>query len=247
MDSLKDYLEKRGVLISTNQREGSLQQQYSEYNILEQIDIICELHRKIKDGDGIYLLRLQSNIGKEMEDCKVQLKRLKKMISFVQGNGIRDEFDKELLYSGPKELQRAERCIKFVEEASYIKLIKRSMKNNELCLTNCERMNLWKEDYIYIFDTSKLCFNMVEWDLITYLNKIKRRGINIDYGEAIDYFVKQSRLDNDSENYIRAMISYPYGYMKICERRREGKKKWSSEEYRKKLLEARLKDGYSLV
>lgn len=247
MDSLKDYLEKRGVLISTNQREGSLPQQYSEYNILEQIDIICELHRKIKDGDGIYLLRLQSNIGKEMEDCKVQLKRLKKMISFVQGNGIRDEFDKELLYSGPKELQRAERCIKFVEEASYIKLIKRSMKNNELCLTNCERMNLWKEDYIYIFDTSKLCFNMVEWDLITYLNKIKRRGINIDYGEAIDYFVKQSGLDNDSENYIRAMISYPYGYMKICERRREGKKKWSSEEYRKKLLEARLKDGYSLV
>jgi hypothetical protein len=248
MESLKDYLEKRNINISPNQKERILQTNYNEYNILEQIDLICDFHNRVKDGEGIYLLRLQSNIGKEMEEYKVNIKRLRKMLLDIEREGIKDAFENELLSSGHQILFKAEACVKYIEESEYIELIKRSMRSNELSIGSCENTNLWKnENYICIFDTSKLCFNMVEWDCITYLSKIKRRGIHIDYGKVIESFVLKSGLDKISENYIKAMVSYPYEYMKVCARKREGKKKWSAEEYGEKLSAAKLKDGGFLV
>ena len=60
-------------------------------------------------------------------------------------------------------------------------------------------------------------------------------------------FCELEKLDNNSEKFILAMLSYPHEFMKIFERYRKNKKNWSDKEYSDRLMKAMEEDGLSLI
>jgi len=132
-------------------------------------------------------------------------------------------------------------------ENNYRNLIIRSMKREEMCLRNTYFNNLRKKRDIEVIDIEGCCYNMVEMDAVYFLNRIKRKGINVDFYKIIMEFCKYEHLKNSSVQFILSMISYPYEVMKCCSKYIYGTKNWTEKEYILKLNKAIDEDGESLI
>ncbi|WP_055669354.1 hypothetical protein [Desnuesiella massiliensis] len=219
----------------------------TEAEALNQIYIISEFHKKAMGYIGSIGSTLENNTGRLVENCKVEVKRLKRDISNIKIKGPKNDFEKLLITEGESYVNRAEQCIEHVYSWNYIDLIYRSMRRDEICLGDVGPINLRKKTYIEINTLEKCCNNMVECDAIEFFNKLKRKDSKINFEKLINAFCEREELDNSSKEFIKAMISYPYDFIKCCIRYRENKKNWTLEEYESRLIKSMKKDGYSML
>lgn len=213
----------------------------------EQIYIINEFHGKTLGYTGRMNKRLNNNIGRTIEQYKVFIKRLSKDLEKINEKGATSEFEKALQQNGSLYLARAQACIDTIYKNNYMSLIMRSMKRMEMCLGNTYFNNLRKNETIEIRSIEDCCYNMVEMDLAYLLSKIKRKGINMDFNNLIKEFCIIEALEKDSAIFIESIISYPYEFIKCCNRYRDKSKSWTEEEYCSKLEKSMILDGESLI
>jgi uncharacterized protein YkuJ len=215
--------------------------------IKNQICIISEFHIKTLGYTGYMNRRLSNNIGRVVEQYKIYIKRLNKDLKKIQQDGIDNKLEKIFLKNGEIYLERAQRCIENIYKNDYIGLIMRSTKKMEMCIGNTYFSNLRKLKNIQVKNIEGCCYNMVEIDLAYFLGKMKRKGLEIDFNSLINKFCSLEALDINSAKFISAIISYPYAFMKFCNRYRDKSKNLSEEEYFFKLEKAMIEDGNSLI
>ena len=191
--------------------------------------------------------RLDNNIGKTVEQYKVFIKRLNRDLEKLKEKEPDNEFEKLLQEKGELYLLRAKDCIDNIYINDYMNLIVRSMKRMEMCLGNTYFNNLRKNKEIEVKSVDNCCYNMVEMDLVYLLNKIKRKGINVDVNSIIMEFCELESLESYSASFVQSIISYPYEFIKCCNRYREKSKDWTEDEYVLKLQRAMILDGNSLI
>lgn len=241
------YLETKGIKQVDNFGEEIKYQSITTSMIKEQIHIISEFHRNTLGYTGRMNRRLDNNIGKTVEQYKVYTKKLDRDLEKLKEKDIHSEFEKVLLEKGDIYLTRAKYCIESIYNNNYINLIMRSMKKVEMCVGNTYFNNLRKRKSIEIRDVDSCCYNMFEMDMAYLLSKIKKKGVSVDFDSLIREFCKVESLDINSINFIKAIISYPYEFIRCCNRYREKSKKWTENEYVSKLEKAIASDGESLV
>lgn len=245
--SFKRYLESRDIKCVESFDGNTNFQSITESDIQNQVYNISEFHIKTLGYTGYMNKRLDNNIGKTVEQYKMYIKRLSKQINKLRENGINNEFEELLSEYGDIYLERANRCINTIYKNDYIKLILRSMKRTEMCLGNPYFSNLRKQKSLEIIDVDGCCYNMCEMDIASFLGKIKRKKIDVDFNNLTRDFCTLESLDKNSYMFILSIISYPYEFVKCCNRYREGTKKWTVEQYAEKLQKAIIADGDSLV
>ena len=241
------YLESRKIFKVKEFDNTIKHKDISLDNIKEQMFIISEFHRRTLKYSGIMNKRLYNNIGKEVEQYKVYTKKFKKYLDRIGKIQNKTIFQKKLNQIGKKYLIRAKSCMDNLHKNDYTDLIIRSMKREEMCLINTYFSNLRKKRNIEVIDIEGCCYNMVEMDAVYFLNKIKRKGINVDFYEIIMEFCKYEHLKHSSEQFILSMISYPYEFMKCCSKYIYGTKNWTEKEYILQLSKAMDQDGESLI
>lgn len=245
--SFKGYLEAKGVKC-VNQFENHESIDDINTSVIEkQICNITEFHIKTLGYTGYMNKRLDNNIGKVVEQYKIYIKRLSKQLDNLKKSGDNNKFENLVLKYGDIYLGRANKCIETINNNDYIGLILRSMKRTEMCIGNTYFNNLRKTNSLEIINVEDCSYNMVEMDLFNLLSKIKRRGVDIDFNSCIKSFCDLESLNINSFNFVLAMISYPYEFVKCCNRYREGTKKWTTEQYAEKLKKAMVADGDSLI
>jgi hypothetical protein len=214
----------------------------------QQLYAISEFHKKVMGYKGYMGKRLDNKTGGIIEQFKVNVKRLKRYLKNIRMNSASTDFERMLLKVGFEYLQRAENCISEAYNSGYMNIIERSMKKTEICLGNTDfngvRIN---SEVVEVSSIDKCCYNNVEMDCFLLLSKYKRRGVNLDYRSLVKKFCEFEELGENSYNFILALLSYPYAFMKCCNRYRERSKEWNEEEYEDKLSKALLKDGESLL
>jgi hypothetical protein len=219
-----------------------------EKKIEEQLFNISEFHKKIMGYKGYMGKRLDNKTGSVVEQYKVHIKRLKRYLKNIRLNSANSDFERLLLKEGFENLQRAEMCISEIFNSGYMSIIERSMKRIEICLGLTDFNDVRKNaDKIELLSLNKCCYNNVEMDCFYLLNKYRRKGIKLDYKGLASKFCEYEGLEENSCKYILALLSYPYGFMKCCNRYREKTKEWSEEEYKESLLKEIVKDGEMLV
>jgi len=129
----------------------------------------------------------------------------------------------------------------------YMELVARSMDNVEICLTNVDFDNLGKSEIIEIVNFDDIAYNMVEMDCYYFLVKLKRKGFKVDFNKCIDEFCQLEGLGDSSKVFTRALLSYPYEFIKIYEKYKKNKKNWNEEEYIRRLLNGIKEDEMSLI
>lgn len=241
-----EYLKSKGIYV-VRQFNRDLKQEITLNRIKEQISIISEFHKRTLGYTGVMNKRLDNNIGRAVERYKIYIRKLKKYLEQISSYKNRSNFEEKLNEVGEGYLIRAERCIENLYKSNYIDLILRSMSRVEMCLTDIYFDNLRKAKDIQVINIKNCCYNMVEMDLVYFLNKIKRKGIDINFSELIKGFCIDESLDDNSLQFILSILSYPYQFMKCCSRYRYNTKNWTEDEYLIRLDKSMKEDGKSLI
>jgi hypothetical protein len=248
-DSFQEYARECGIkkinfILKTN---DALSKRTLEERVLNQLELISEFHRISCGFNGYLKRRINNDTCKLVEDYKVQIKRLSKYIERIRTESMDSIMDNFLLEEGGIQVERAQESIDFLEQHNYIDLVARSMKRVEICLTDVDFDNLVKGEDLEIVNFEDVAYNMVEMDAYYLLGKLKRKGMNIDYKKSIERFCELEGLQEDSCDFILALLSYPHEFMKIYEKYRRNKKSWTEEEYVKRMKAAINEDGISLI
>lgn len=216
----------------------------NEEELLNQLLIISEFHKKTMGYKGYMGLRLDNKTGSQVEQYKVNTKRLKRYLKNIRINSASSNFERKLLKVGFEYLKRCDSCISEIMNSGYMDLIGRSMKRAEICIGNPNFRNLSKRDNIIeIENLSKCSYNNVEMDCFYLLSKFRKRNLSLDYKAIVNKFCEYEGLNENSLRFILALLSYPSEFIRCSNRYREKSKDWSEEEYGERLNSAILKDG----
>jgi hypothetical protein len=248
--SFLEYLSLKDIELVENFHDykPSALEDIDEAKIEMQLFNISEFHKNVMGYKGYMGKRLDNKTGSVVEQYKVNIKRLRRYLKNIRVNSAASDFERLLLKEGFDYLQRAETCISEIFNSGYMSIIERSMKKTEICLGLVDFNNLRKNaEKIELLSLNKCCNNNVEMDCFYLLNKYRRKGIKLDYKRLASKFCQYEGLDENSCKYILALLSYPYGFMKCCNRYREKTKEWSEEQYKESLLKEIVKDGEILV
>jgi hypothetical protein len=88
---------------------------------------------------------------------------------------------------------------------------------------------------------------MVEIDGLYLFIKLKSKNKDFDYKEFIKIFTEAENLTKESSDFIEALLSYPYYFIKCVIRYIDRKKEWEEEYYKKRLIKSIEKDGESII
>ncbi|MEG2917751.1 MAG: hypothetical protein RR891_01505 [Clostridium sp.] len=250
-DSFQQYLSTRGVkkvnfMLKDNE---TLNRRILEERVIEQLYIINQVHELSCGFNGYLRKRINNHTCKLIEEDKIQLKKFRRNLEKIRESGPIDRVEEIILENGDEILNRGELVINTIIENGYIELVARSMHNVEICLTDVDFDNLLKgkDETIEIANFDDIAYNMVEMDCYYFLAKLKRKGFYVDFEKCIDIFCKLEGLDENSNIFIRALLSYPYEFMRIYDKYKKNKKSWNEEEYIRRLINGIKEDEKSLI
>ena len=206
--------------------------------IIQQFGAIYDFHEKSLGFDGYLRNRINNNTGKVIEEYKLSIKRLAKDISNIKREQPKNSFEELIMKYGDEFISRGEQCIREIYNSGYIEIIRRSMVRTEICLGDTSFKNLRKNDFTEVVSFEDCCYNMVEMDCFFLLNKLKRKGVKLDYNSLVKEFCYIEGLDISSSKFLLALISYPYEFMKYCNKYREGKKQCNGEDFTGRIMNA---------
>ncbi|WP_242946841.1 spore coat protein [Clostridium haemolyticum] len=178
-DPFLNYMEKKGVIQREFQEKMFIKNCEIEENIINQLHIISEFHKRSMGYNDYIGHRLEDKRGRTIEQYKVYLKRVNREYKDIKQNSPRNDFEKILLQYGEEYLKKAERAIKVIYENGYLEIIKRSMKRNEICLGNTYFNNLRKIKFIETLNLEKCFYDLVEIDAANFLKKTYKKEVKI--------------------------------------------------------------------
>ena len=210
---IKEYLSKKGITIIGQYFHHD--KNITHRDIISQINLIVELHKILVGCCFSGLSGIKSTIGKEIEDYKVQIKKLERYHDHMVNQSCSNDIDRLILANGKTMLKKAKESVNYIYENGYFDVIRRSMNREELCLEKVQSNNLRRnKDKIEIGIIKDMTYNLVEEDLYNYIKKLQRVEINIEEEELIKAFIYESHLSFSSFDYLRGICSYPRDFFK---------------------------------
>ena len=210
---IKNYLCKRGITIIGHYFHYDKNITYKD--IISQINLIVDFHKILVGCSFTGLSGIKSVIGKEIEDYKVQIKKLETNYNQIVQKSYPNEVDKLILVNGKAMLKKAETALKYIYEHDYFGVIRRSMNREEVCLEKVQPNNLKRNgEKIEVGLIKNMAYNLVEEDLYNYIKKLQKAEINIDEEEIIKTFIYESHLSFNSFDYLRGRCNYPRDFLK---------------------------------
>lgn len=227
---MKEYLNKKGIAITGYYFKYD--KNIDKRECIDQVKLIVELQKILIGCKFKGLNRLGSTIGKEVEDFKVQIKKLQKDYNCIVDKCCKNDVDKLILLEGKRILQQGIESVDYIYKHDYFGIIERSMNREEICIGRVDQGNLrCKQGIFEIGKIKEMEYNLVEEDLYMYIKKLQRKQFDIDQDELIKIFVHGSHLASNSFDYLRGLCSYPKDFLKTWEKYRDNKKKRTDEEF----------------
>jgi hypothetical protein len=210
---IKSYLSKKGITITGHYFQYD--KNITHKDIMSQINLIVNFHKILVGCSFTGMSGIKSIIGKEIEDYKVQIKKLERSYSQIVHKSYPNEVDRLILVNGKAMLKKADTTLKYIYEHDYFGVIRRSMNREEVCLEKVQPNNLKRNgDKIEVGLIKNMAYNLVEEDLYNYIKKLQKAEINIDEEEIIKTFIYESHLAFNSFDYLRGLCSYPRDFLK---------------------------------
>ncbi|ATD56261.1 hypothetical protein BTM21_00750 [Clostridium chauvoei] len=241
---INTYLKNRNIKVINKKIKNK--ENINEEEIANQINLIVQFHKFIGEYRENIMPRIGSTIGKDVEDYKVQLKKLTLDFKERKEKKDKNEIDLYIISNGENLLNKGNIAINHIIDNNYKDLIKRSMINYEVCLGRVDESNLKDsklENFIEISTVKYLSYNLIEHDLYNYIKKLKKKFIPIEVNKIIDYYVDKLGLSIYSKEYLRGLIYYPNESLKVWEKYILNKKNLSNEEYLEEFKKAQIIDG----
>ncbi len=240
-----NYLESNGIIVVKNFSEPN-KYGYSDKEIRNHIHLIIKVQDILNNYEPKDFYSFKSFVWKKPEHLFKNLKSFKKCYNKLLEKGPQNQYESLILEFGNEYIKRANSCSEDLKSIKYKLLIKRSMTNKEIALCKTFYDNLRFEEKIKIRDLKAIGYNMVEMDIIQFLNKIKKRISNQELIEYVEYFCTLKGLSSISKKFILTMLCYPSKYIKYTLRYFENPAYYTQNAHIDKFKNALLLDGESL-
>lgn len=245
--NLSCYLYLKGIVQLDSFDEEYLEsiKNIDKNNVINQIDILAKFH---KSSMGCFLPQnlIKNKIGRMVLYNRTSLRKLSLYFEKMKSNP-KNSFEELLTCRGEEMIKRAETSLNHIYLGDYLELIKRSMKRNELCIKNSYFDNIRRNEKIEIINCDNICYDMVEIDGLYLFIKLKSKKNDFDYKELIKFFIEAENLTKESGDFMEALLSFPYYFMKCAIRYIDRKKEWQEDYYKKRLIKSIEKDGESII
>ncbi|MDV3426918.1 MAG: spore coat protein [Bacillota bacterium] len=245
--NLSCYLYLKGIVQADSFDEEYLEsiKKVDKNSVLNHIETLAKFH---KSSMGCFLPQsiIKNKIGRTVLYNRTSLRKLSLYFEKMNKNP-RNIFEELLQSRGEELIKRAETSLNHIYLGEYLELIKRSMKRNELCIKNSYFDNIRRNGKIEILNSDNICYDMVEIDGLYLFIKLKSKNSDFDYRELIKFFINAENLTKESGDFMEALLSYPYYFMKCAIRYIDRKKEWEEEYYKKRLIKSIEKDGESII
>ncbi|NOH16586.1 spore coat protein [Clostridium cochlearium] len=225
------YLKDKNILVDETINSHIKANNVDETKLEEQFYIINDFHKRVMGYENIKD-RLDSGIGKTIEEYKVCIKKVNRDLKKIKLEGPNNAFENKFLELGEEHIEKGKKAIKNIYKNEYYSLITRSMKNKEIILDKVDFKHLKKEDeFIKLKTINKCKYNLVEMDCFYLLYRYKKKGVSLDYYMLIDKFCSIANLGENSYQFILSLLSFPYEFMKVIMNYRYNRKNLSEHEY----------------
>ncbi|MBM6839241.1 hypothetical protein H9X77_13625, partial [Clostridium saudiense] len=147
------YLNNNNIIVDENiARKGDR----NIIDISNQIDLIVMIQSRLMNNGVTIIPRINSTIGKDVENFRVQNKKVEKILKSISLNDDKSNLDYYILEKGNIALERAKKSFDVIDNEIYFELIRRSMNNYEICLGRVDEGNLkFEENEILKIRTTK--------------------------------------------------------------------------------------------
>ncbi|BDR68688.1 spore coat protein CotS [Clostridium tetani] len=226
-----EYLKDINIFVDESIGSDIKVKNVDETKLEKQLYIINDFHKRIMGYKNIKD-RLDSGIGKTVEEYKVYIKKVNRDLKRIKSEGPRNAFENKFLEVGEEHIEKGKAAIKNIYKNDYYSLITRSMQNKEIILDKVDFKHLIKEEeFIKVKTISKCKYNLVEMDCFYLLSRYKRKGVNLNYYMLIDRFCHMENLGQSSYQFILSLLSFPYEFVKTIINYRYDRKSLSDYEY----------------
>lgn len=214
---LNSYIQSRDIYIIN--KKINIEKINAE-EIFKQIDNIIFFQKAFGKYNENLFPRIKCTIGKEIDNFKEQILLIKKYRNNIDNKKKLNELDRYILENSNRLIEKVNNSIINIENSDYRNLIKRSMKNYEVCLGKTDEGNLSvsKDGKVNVGTIKYLTYNLKENDIYFYIKKIKRRNISVNIEEIIDYYISKENLGKNSRDYLKALVLIPNEELRILER-----------------------------
>ncbi len=244
---LSSYLEDRNIYVLNS--KISKDKNEDNKNIYKQIENIIFFNNKIGQYKENLFPRIGATIGKEVNMYYSQIILISKYLREIENKDNLNSIDFYLINRGELLIDLGKKSLNHINKNGFKELIKRSMSNYEVCLTRVDEGNLKVEEdgSIKIGTIRYMTYNLKEHDIYSYIKKIKRREVNLDIEDIINYYISITKLGEYSKEYLKALVSYPNEEFRIIEKYILGKLNVEDAELLESLNRARTLDSNSII
>lgn len=201
-------------------------------DIYTQLEILIDIHRRIKEYRDNLNPRLGGNIGKRIQGYKNLIRKLEISLQKSSYQNVKNEFDIYIYTNGKNILKNIKNRIESIERNGYKSIIKRSIENYEICIGRCDGGSLNRNgEWIYLKDIKKMKYDLLEEDAITLLQKSIRKNQDMNLLDLINKYVNELNLGEFSYKYILDSVNVPVDILKVWNKYIEGKTDMAPEEY----------------
>lgn len=245
---ITNYLINNGVIVGKEFFSKNIEDK-RKIDVDKQLELIVDTHKLLMRQKETIIPRIDSAIGKDIENFKVQIKKNIRWINSLKEKKNKGKIEFFMAEEGTKIIKRADDTLKALDNDLYLRLIRRSMKNHEVCLGKVDEGSLKVDKYgvIKIRTVKYISYNLIECDCYSYIKRLKRREYKDDINDVIKTYVQLSTLSEDSEIYIRILANYPIEQMRVLSKYRIEADSLSDEEWIKEMNLANKKDGKELL
>lgn len=243
-EKFKGYLEEKNILVNSS---ININDKITESDINNYIENLSEFHRCAMGYEDFIDDVIPNTVGRQVGRCRTSLRKTEKYLNRLNEKEKKNMVDTMLMSDGFNVLSKSEDDFKDIYRSYIMKLIKRSMIRKEIVLGYFAPYNAINTNSFVTVSTLNRCsYDLVEMDYVKMLLKIKKYRRDLLTEKLIKKCVDAENLNEDSYNFIKIMVQFPYEFIRNFSRYRENRKPWTLDEYYKKIQKA-VKDDTNMM
>jgi hypothetical protein len=215
--ALKPYVKKgEEIYILMSQATGQKLKLRTENNGLIFAELLAKFHSAAEGFIQPPGIKIRVDWGKRMERFRMLTSQLEKYINYIGNKEVLNEFEEYTSQYAEILIKRAKAAMKILKSLSYLRALEGSMKRKEICI-NCISSNtaIIKRDNVVISKIFELGYNMAEEDIAALIKKlIIETGDKGVLEKIVCKYSDIREVGEDSENIIKALVSYPFDSIK---------------------------------
>ncbi|GAA0690401.1 MULTISPECIES: protein kinase family protein [Clostridium] len=243
-EKFREYMNEKNIIVdsSININENITEERLSEY-----IESLSEFHKNAMGYEDFIDDVIPNTIGRQVEQCRTSLRKTQRYLIRLNGKEKKNKVDDMLMKDGFNILKNSEADFKDIYRSNIMKLIRRSMNRKEVIIGYFAPYNVMKQNSSIMVSTLNRCsYDLVEIDYVKMLIKLKKYRRDLLTEDLIKRCIEAEGLNEDSYNFIKTMVEFPYDFIRNFNRYRENRKLWTLDEYYNRIQKA-VKDDRNIM